>query len=640
MSNVKRKAQKDRFIAAIPKMLILWSAFLILAKVNTSFVILAFFTPILYSVYSYQEFVPKKFLKACGLHYIIALLAVVATHSLPLLILINILGMFSICYYFCTDLSPNGYSIYLLEFVFLQMRPLKFTQIPTLLCILTIIFIFMFILLGIRQLLLNKKKQSPKLYHMALKDIADFLNQLSKHPEDMEEITQKIKASTDIFYRKYYASSTFPGTISYKSILDYYMIVILNRTQVMPKLLPEQISIEDKEHLLKLSQLFENCHQNINQTDNQPLLENIALMKASYPSNQSNINEHIATIFTLLENILKKVVEDKKTLEKPLASGITMASAYIKMHGFHNYIQMNKFRFAFALRMTLVAVVTWVISRYIPSSFAYWLPLNTLFMLNPTYEASKKASNDRILGNLVGCICLFVLIYLLPFQWTPIVLFIVCSGIGYSWVQREWSSNVWSGIYGTAMISISLGVGEAIWLKLLFLLAGYVVAILASRYLFSKPNKVVFTDNFRNIGILLEDELNMMTQPRHDKKRMASTIYWMMQLHFTEDQMVKYAKEQYAISQDDTLMNNCDLLKELSDTIQNIFYLMINLEDQTDYLASLEELKGLLNKFVAQNDGNLLENIELMSQIQEEATNILVDLKKEQYLQDAFVFAE
>lgn len=626
------KGVKARSSTAIPKVLLLWISFLILRKINSSFVILAFFTPIFYGIYSNKVFSPKEFIKSSMLYCIIGVLGVLALQNLYLIIILNLIVTFLLCYYFCTDVSPNGYILYLLEFVFIQMRSFSVSDIPMLLLVLILMFSILFIILVTKNYLFKTNKKNPSSYKSTFKEISDYLSGLSQNSEDIIEKNLKIDSKIDSFYCNYYSSSIFPSNISLKSYLDYYMIIIMRRIKVLQKILPENLDETNKNNIIKLSELFENCSKNINRNDNVKLLNEINLIKDSYLNSESNTNRNIVAILNSLEKIIIKLDSNKKVANKPLFSGITLAKSYIKIHGFKNYLGINRFRLAFAMRMTFLATLTWVLRHFIDNPYSYWLPLNTILFIKPAYEESRNVSLNRMLGNIIGCTIVFLILHFFPFSWLPMTLFFVCSAIYHLWVPKKWSAYIWSSIYGTSIITYRLNVNIAVPLKLSFIFSGFILAILANRFVFTKPKKIVFINNFRSISILLRDELKLILKPSYDTKNLASITYLKMQLHFTEKQMIKYFKEDFFNKDNSTI--SYKILNEISSNIENIFFLIITIDNRIKYISSIELLEKSFDILINQNDNDLLNNLDLLNEIKLKTTNILMNLQEENYSKD------
>lgn len=632
------KGLKARSSTAIPKALLLWISFLILRKINSSFVILAFFVPIFYGVYSNKVFSPKEFIKSSILYCILGVLGVLALQNLYLVIILNLIVTFSLCYYFCTDLSPNGYILYLLEFVFIQMRSFSVSDIPMLLLVLILMFLILFVILVTKNHLFKTNKKNPNSYKNTFKEISEFLSGLSQNSEDIIEKNFKLDSKIDGFYCNYYSSSIFPSNISLKNYLDYYMIIIMIRIKVLSKILRENSDENNKNKIIELSKLFENCSNNINRNDNVKLLNEINFIKSSYLNNKSNINKHIIAILNSLEKIISKIDGNKKIYDKPLFSGITLAKSYIKIHGFKNYLEINRFRLAFAMRMTLLATLTWVLRYLIDNPYSYWLPLNTILFIKPAYEESKNLSLNRMLGNAIGCTIVFLILHFFPFEWFPMTLFFLCSIIYHLWVPKKWSSYIWSSIYGTAIITYKLDVNVAVPLKLSFILSGFILALLANRFVFTKPKKTVFINNFRGISILLRDELKLILKSSYDTKNIASIIYLKMQLHFTERQMLQYSDGDF-LNKDNSMVSY-KILNEISSNIENIFFLIITIDNRINYISSIETLEKSFDILINQNYSDLLKNLNLLNEIKLKTTNILIDLQEENYSKDVFPLIE
>ncbi|MCA5962661.1 FUSC family protein [Blautia sp. RD014234] len=62
----------------------------------------------------------------------------------------------------------------------------------------------------------------------------------------------------------------------------------------------------------------------------------------------------------------------------------------------------------FALRLSLVLSLSFLICRLLDISHSYWLPLNAFLLVQPMYEESTRRLKNRVIGTFLGSTFVFL----------------------------------------------------------------------------------------------------------------------------------------------------------------------------------------------------------------------------------------
>jgi YccS/YhfK family integral membrane protein len=141
-------------------------------------------------------------------------------------------------------------------------------------------------------------------------------------------------------------------------------------------------------------------------------------------------------------------------------------------------------RFRHALRLAIALLVGYGVLHLVHPQNGYWILLSTLFICQPSYDATRRRLFQRVAGTLLGVVIGWAVLQLLPFGPAQLLL-VVISGVGFFAARQR------SYALATAAITIfvllcfnQLGSGyEVMWPRLLDTLIGAAIAAMVTYFI-------------------------------------------------------------------------------------------------------------------------------------------------------------
>ncbi|MEJ5961788.1 FUSC family membrane protein [Pedobacter immunditicola] len=196
-----------------------------------------------------------------------------------------------------------------------------------------------------------------------------------------------------------------------------------------------------------------------------------------------------------IENILSRVktingyFKEKKSLKSRTIDTekfITRQKIDIKLLLENLTFKSSTFRHA--LRVAIVMLLGFVISKVLPFSHSYWILLTILVISKPGFSLTKQRNYERIIGTIAGAIIGLVVITYIPDKNVLFVILLVCMVLCYSFQRKNYVVSV---LFMTPYVIILfnfLGMGDiaVVSERIIDTLIGSFLAFLASYSLF--PN--------------------------------------------------------------------------------------------------------------------------------------------------------
>lgn len=202
MEKVKKQLHniKNGFLDGLPVIIVALIMFFSFLNIfGVSEVLITPFLAILFRTKSREEFNLKKLLKIFCMLMFISIFSFVANLSLALCIVMNLLVPSLIVYLYTNSFTPRGYFVYVMAFVFLQLRPIPYSALPNRFMALSygmLVTVALFI-----YSLKQKKKNSYELAQLGLLNLYSQINKLSKKESfksDIEGLNRIIKLIYEI----------------------------------------------------------------------------------------------------------------------------------------------------------------------------------------------------------------------------------------------------------------------------------------------------------------------------------------------------------------------------------------------------------------------------------------------------------
>jgi YccS/YhfK family integral membrane protein len=141
-------------------------------------------------------------------------------------------------------------------------------------------------------------------------------------------------------------------------------------------------------------------------------------------------------------------------------------------------------RFRHALRLAIALLVGYGILHAVHPQNGYWILLSTLFICQPSYDATRRRLFQRIAGTIAGVVAGWVALQLLPFEPAQLPL-VVLTGVGFFAARQRAYTLATAAITIFVVLCFNqLGNGyEVMWPRLLDTLIGAGIAAMVTYFI-------------------------------------------------------------------------------------------------------------------------------------------------------------
>ncbi len=616
MEKVKKQLHniKSGFINGLPVIIVAVTLFFSLLNIfGVSEVFIASFLTILFRTKSREEFNLKKLFKIYGMLMIISIFSFIASLSLILCVVVNLLVPSLIVYLYTDSFTPSGYFVYVMAFVFLELRPIPLSDLPNrfiaLLFGMAVVSVALFI-----NSLKQKKKNSYELAHLGLLSLSSQTNKLSKKegPKGEEEELNRI---IDGLNNLIYTSRNFKYLVDSFGSNNYYFMIVFQKFQYVMKSIhmnKEELNDQDSQYLDKLSKLLKQISEEFNEEDNQELIDQIDDFLVEKYSTDQKTEYDIAYIMNILKVVLLNMTTSNFIAVK---ENWRIPKKTHKLRGIKYNFKLDRFQLRFALRLSLVLTTTFLISRVSGLTHSYWISMNAFFMVAPFYEDSTQRVNNRILGTVVGSILTLVLLSIFNAPSAHIVIVVLMTICMYSVTPATWIMTSYSTCYGLALTTIAMDKDEAIVLRLLFIAMAAIIAKLSNKYILPNKSSYEFKLNVTKLITIDREMVLTLRKALEDKEEVDNTYFreLLINSNRTNEDIKKYKKQNEG---EESFYNNLiEINKQLIYEIQQISYIVIQRDGIRHVEKNIKEVLDNMDIVLNRIQAALVSNELTISQI-------------------------
>ena len=464
----------------------------------------------------------KNTLKFIGVNLLMGIGTAIAINNMWLAIPINFIVVFTFSYIFTYNLRQPLYFPFGLQYLFLLSTPASSGR-------LWIRFVALFcgaLIIMISQLIVNKNKlvsSGNKLLVNACEAIENKLECIkwkSKSYHSVHNVHKSVDEFRSIIYDKRES--------------DYYL------TEEARIKLNMSVALENINEMLR----YENVQYVDNKIiDNLDELVKIAKTTLNFNKKKDKMirNKHY-DIDKLLDYCQEKNITDLLSLQL-VESMIFLDETTMKLNQLENkdYKEVNKVsekseifskksikdmlkgknspKFCYAMRMAISIALGGFIMDYFKLPEGRWILFTILSLTTPLYETSKAKIKYRLVSTLIGSIIIVILFGIFTNQ-TARLLIVMITGYLQSYVNEYKYRMIFVTVCAIGTAAVVGNVQELTLERILMVILGTIIAILANRYLFpyslknsnEQLRKIYYNsikEMFEEINILLNGEARL-----------------------------------------------------------------------------------------------------------------------------------
>lgn len=607
-------ANRAKFAAALP--IILFFLFLFYSTVlifGISYSLLVSVVTILFKLNFRKYLTVRQLLVLVGTQFLMAILSFLASLSLPLCILLNLIVPFLLVFLQTSQFNQLGYFANAMCFVFLQLRPVGWEglamQMGALsygLAVLTLVLSFCFFR--------NNKndhygpaKKGLLLLAAALRAQIEPENGTAEHTEPSGDPADK--QADNIFpilqelYGEAYKSRGLTYVVSPRGKIQYMFALLFQRAAYFLTNPYQAALLSDP----AFHDLLDRLAQYMETAGNDGLEHEKLIRTGSELLADAEGCDEIPCIF--IQNFLRLfllILENiRQAGEKQHPHCWKLPSYRRPLKKLFGQIKADTFETRFALRLSIVLTIGFAYSMVSQANHGYWLVLNAFLLLRPMYEESATRIKTRFIGTLAGCLILQLLLPLFHGTgWHFALATVMAAGL-YMETAGTWQHALFSTSFALTLATMVLPKMLAAELRILYVVIAMVLVLLVNRFVFPTHQKGQYRYNLYQLFHTHHVYLRLLERSLTEPLDYGVICDVQIHYHLIHDQIIQYLKK--AGNEDSAFMGKLLWISwhMISEAEQMLFLIntrkasAVNTAQMEDYLAFtsciLSEIQKMLH---------------------------------------------
>lgn len=498
-----------KFSAAFPVICFFLCLFFGVVNIfGSQYVMIVSLVTVLFQVNHKKRNTLKSLLGVSALQLMLCFLAYIATLSFPLSMLLNLTVPFALIFLKASQFNQMGYFSGLMTFTFLQLMPVDFSgflvQMAAMLSGLCI-FIILVLLFQVRFPKIPGYQTQQKgllLIGRWLKNQVEKANTLIGDPE-RKEAGEKLEEQLHSLEQKLYIEAnqkrekkeiaTREGKICYMFALMFQRALYFIKTKNGKLELDSEML---KKYVWRTGDFLETAG---NSRFSEKETREILLISGRKLLSQIKGKE--GELYISLQNLIRPLLiifREFEDREEELQQWSPPESQKLS-EKLKNVFRLDSFETRFALRMSVVLLVSFAYTMLSQADHGYWLPMNAFLLLRPMYEDSKYRMKTRFIGTAAGCV---VISLLLPFFHGTSGHFFLAAVM----VVGMYTATPGTRIHGAFVTCFALSMSTlamketlAIELRMLYVAAAVLLVLVVNKFFFPTSMGQQFRYNFQMI---------------------------------------------------------------------------------------------------------------------------------------------
>lgn len=431
----------------------------------------------------------------------LSVLAWLASLNLALCIVLNLLVPFVLVLAQSNQFVPKGYFGYAMIFVFLELKPLTLEEF----LIQTASVVFAAIVLGVALVayssLQRRRERDEDVFTRSLSTLADLLDRMASGERGQE--------LRDAFL-------SLERTFDNLSITNHHFLRTWDRREFIFQMYAELFQravylLADDEwqddlarrvdpdilHELALLVRQANAAKTPEELRSIARMAQMALDMVDVPESRVRVFFH--SFLHALALILQIQAEPpRKPASRRIPWNEVVDDAFRRMN-------RDEFEFRFACRLSLVTTLTCSISMVWGYEHVYWLPLNAILLLMPSYEESAHRMRTRPVGTVIGGALATFVSHYLPGTASVFAVSLTLISILYCCTPGSWVQAMLATMFALLMTSLTMNATTAAWLRILFVGLAVGIVLVINRFVVPSPRERIFEGNLRELTQLIRE---------------------------------------------------------------------------------------------------------------------------------------
>ncbi len=431
---------------------------------------------------------------------ILCFLAFLATRNVFLCILLNLAVPVFLVFWKSSQFTPKGYLGFAMTFVFLELRPLASSEFfymfaATFLCTaLLILALILYSNLCFRVVTPSKQISNSLLF------LSQLLNKLSKEQDASFNARKELYEKAQMLHRLGHSRHTLFNISAQEQRYCHLFALLFQRAYYLvadESVWQEVCKTPNFSEVMEtLSQLVFNLDKARSQTEFEKLSENIQHLLDSSQLPQGRLRIFYRSV---LHTLLLLCREPISSAQRPYFSLPTKEEFLVQIK---QRFSPESFEFRFAIRLSVVLIVSCTVSFLWDFEHTYWFPLHAFLLLQPSYEESTHRMITRPVGTVIACLLVHIIYPYLPGLTGVFIFSLIMIALMYCCTPGTWVHPIFSTSFALTMATLTVGEMEAIELRLFYLALAVMLVLIVNCFLLPSRREQQFTRNIHSLFYL------------------------------------------------------------------------------------------------------------------------------------------
>lgn len=523
----------------------------------------------------------REILSIVAEQMLMCILAFVATLNLPFSILLNAIVPFFLVVMRSTRFNQRGYFGNAMGFVFLQLRPVGWAGFEPQVKSYALILVYLMVALFVAVLVRGKRRE-----HQAVKEgfkiAAGRFRSLSAGIR-IRGISTQMAGIQNSFH------GTPEGTgIGGNRSTPYIFALLFQRTAyfILDYMqMKDAFSEADKILFVKMADYLDEVSLGLNSQDNEVLIQKAGELLNETDEASERFQSYTRDFLHLLVMGLKLITAKRF---KAGRYGLDWRRFWKEKR---DRLRPEQFEMRFALRLSIVLTVSFLICRLVDVSHSYWVPLNAFLLVQPMYEESTKRLKNRVIGTILGSVVVHFAMMYLHGTTEHFALATVMVSFMYSFVPGSVPQALFSTGFALTLASLTLTSTTAIELRIMYVIVAVVLVLLANRFCFPTSMFGQFRFNVMEVMHMQNNYLNFLligSQRTIDYGVLSDAL---AQFNLTYGQAMEYLSK----SVDDKMESYRGMLNVLWKMVSEVEQMVFYMTTEEVSIGEKESIKGFVS---------------------------------------------
>jgi glucan phosphoethanolaminetransferase (alkaline phosphatase superfamily) len=472
---------------------------------------------------------------------ILCILAYMATRNVFLCILLNLAVPVFLVFWKSSQFTPKGYLGFAMTFVFLELRPLESSEFLTmffavLFCsVLLIIALILYANLCFRVISPSKQISNSLLF------LSKLLNSLSKEQDAYFNARKELYEKAQMLHRLGHSRHTLFNISAQEQRYCHLFALLFQRAYylVADETVWQEVckTPNFSEVMGTLSQLVYDLYKAQSHTEFEKLSENVQYLLDHTQLPQGRLRIFYRSVLHMLIILCKEPIY---SAQRPYFTLPTKEEFLLQIK---QRFSPESFEFRFAVRLSVVLIISCTVSFLWDFEHTYWFPLHAFLLLQPSYEESTHRMITRPVGTVIACLLVHIIYPYLPGLTGVFVFSLIMIALMYCCTPGSWVHPIFSTSFALTMATLTVEKTEAIELRMFYLALAIILVLVVNYFLLPNRREQQFTRNIHSLFHLQSAYWGVVEKSLREKIDPALFSEMLSQFYMVYHEVISYINQ-------------------------------------------------------------------------------------------------